>query len=441
MGKIFRRFGPHYSIERFGIIFLSLVLCMVVLLGSIVVRKIQLDKDYMSDQAVYTSNFAFSQTGATGTVQNVYVNEARTKCFLLLHMDSMTEIPVNADEYAMFLTGSTSSQTSEELKSAPNGSLYVFGSTGYVGVFLQVPSSFPSQILSLTIRSLNAFAGGEGEMMYDEESFKYYDQIRVFFNPGGLNARHAEFLDSESWTATDVYEELIAEPYEKSLRTTLRNDLITMVDQQHVMQEYEKRLAQLNMASAPTPPEIANDQIYAVDPADENMTHLSWDAEQGSWINEDGTKMYKNDAVWLFLDSGYLIPGGLDFQWQTGSVKEGYMETLTGSSSVADWEAFLDNLANADTESSFTTDVTWNYTDGREYVKGEDNAVANSQKDSIAENIELLTTAWQTYYDAKAAYQTEHLPALCQIEIDVLNAVNNCSVAVNDSDNALLTLY
>ena len=68
--KFFRKFGPHYAIERFGILFLSLALSMIVLIASIVARKIQFDNQSLSGMAVYTNEFTFSRTGTIGSVQH-----------------------------------------------------------------------------------------------------------------------------------------------------------------------------------------------------------------------------------------------------------------------------------------------------------------------------------------------------------------------------------
>ena len=105
--KVFQRLGPHYAIERFGIIFLSLMLAMLVLLGTILARKFEIDKATMAGQAVYTTNFAFSRTGTAGSVKGVYVSEDKTRCMLLLRVNSFSDIPTNAEGYQMMLTGSS----------------------------------------------------------------------------------------------------------------------------------------------------------------------------------------------------------------------------------------------------------------------------------------------------------------------------------------------
>lgn len=445
--RFLRKFGSHYAIERFGVLFLSLTLCMAMLLVSIVVRKVQYDRQSLSGKAVYTNSFLFSLTETEGSVRGVYVSEDQTKCMLLLRFDSMTDIPIDASEYALFLTGSDVNQGYTSLKSAPSGSLYLFGSTGYMGVYLYNASGFPSQILSLTIRSLNNFADlAEVDASgYDDASFARYNQARIYFNPGGSYATHAAFLDTDDWSVSDAYEEMVVRPYESSVRSTLRSDLISMHQQQQVMAEYTQRLQRQNIASPQTPAMIGSDKIYAVNPSDETKAHLTWSSQEDRWISEDG-KRFPNEAVWLYLRTNQVVPGGYDFTWQDGSVREGYLQNLTGSDAMADWNAyFAEHTAAQGTSSASLNldDVTWYYTDGSVFspdTGDTSGSVTNSQQQAISENIASLTAAWEAYYTLKVQYQTVDLPELLHIESDLANVLDTYSVQTNE-DETLLTLY
>ena len=81
--KFLRKFGPHYAIERFGIMFISLFLMMCILTSTIIVSKVRYDTKALSGQAQYTSSFTMSLSGAQGSVLGVYTNDDHTKCFLL----------------------------------------------------------------------------------------------------------------------------------------------------------------------------------------------------------------------------------------------------------------------------------------------------------------------------------------------------------------------
>lgn len=443
--RFFRKFGPHYAIERFGILFLSLSLSMILLMVSIVVRKIQYDNQSLSGMAVYTNSFAFSRTSTAGSVRGVYVNEDHTKCMLLLRFDSMTNIPVDASEYQLYLTGSDIQQRQRSLKSQPDGMLYMFGSTGYMGVYLQSATSFPSQILSLTIRSLNSFgdtAGQLDESQYEDPSFARYNQARVYFNPGGDYATTVSFLDEPDWEITDAYEEMVVRSYESSLRSVLQNDLIQMRDQQLLMAEYTERLKRLGIAEPDVPDEIDGDEIYAVYSGDESKKRLVWNSQENRWADMEEMIIYPDDMVSLYLDTKYVVPGGYSFKWQDSSIHDGYMEKLTGSTKISDWNAYFVDHSDKQTGQGLNLDtLNWYYTDGRAFSSGSegDNTVTGTQNDTIQENITALTSAWTKYFDLKQKYQTEDLYNLLQLECDVQNVAS--SYSVNTGEDDLLTLY
>ena len=103
--KFFRRFGPHYAIERFGVMFLSLFTAMCILLVSIGISKFRYDTQSLSGMAVYTNAFSMSLSGTEGSVRGVYSNNDHTKAFVLLKFADMTNLPVKASDYSLYLTG------------------------------------------------------------------------------------------------------------------------------------------------------------------------------------------------------------------------------------------------------------------------------------------------------------------------------------------------
>ena len=96
--------GSHYAIERFGILFLTLLFCMGLLVSSIFGKQVEFNNRALSGNAVYTRSFTMSQTGSTGSVLGVYTNRAHTKCLILLHFDDMSVLPIDANEYSLFIT-------------------------------------------------------------------------------------------------------------------------------------------------------------------------------------------------------------------------------------------------------------------------------------------------------------------------------------------------
>ena len=268
MKKLFTKFGSHYAIERFGFVFLTLFLCMSLLLGVIFSQKVKSDHKILTGRAVYTSSFTMSLTGVAGFVEGVYTNEDHSKCFLLWHFDDMTQLPVSVDEYMFLLKGyDLSTGIHPFTKCNPATSFYVFGNTGYMGLYFYQQSGFESQVLELTIRSLNNFPGNSGrdeaQGMSGDTSRYSYDQGIIYFNPGGSYATRVSFLDKEDWSPFDVYNEIITVPQEVSIRNLLKTELSNMHRLRLMMNEYERRLTGYGVLPSEVPVEIATDNIYA----------------------------------------------------------------------------------------------------------------------------------------------------------------------------------
>lgn len=444
--KIGKLFTKHYAIERFGILFLIVLSLMCVNLSTIVVRKVQYDKRELSGKVVYTTGFSMSKTGTGGSVQGVFTNQKQDECFLLLSFESMADIPVDAKSYQLFLTGSTANFRNDELESHPSGMLYVFGNTGYMGVYLQNSESFPSQIVDLVIRSTSDFKG-EKSHANSSSSFEQYNQARIYFNPGGKNAVKAEFLEKEDWSVFDVYEEIVTRPQEEALRAMLKDDLSKMQSEQLLMSEYTKRLSSsdLGMEEPKAPSDIADDVIYAVDPRETREEHMTWDVSQNAWYSKLHKGTISEDMVDLYLDTDFMIPGGYDYVWQTGTVKDGYLEDLTGSSDMKDWDAYFAQHSADQTERADTFDassVEFRYADGTLYDGDSSNATGSAAKKEaqIKEAVDTLRNSWTNYYSLKTKYQCEDLPELLRMEADAHDVEESYTVNT-DKDGSLLVLY
>lgn len=442
--KITRLFTKHYAIERFGVLFLVVFSLMVVNLSTIVVRKVNHDKQELSGKAVYTKSFAMSKTETAGTVEGLFTNQKQDECFLLLKFSTMSDIPIDAESYQMFLTGSTPNGNGSEIKCRPSAMLYVFGNTGYIGVYLQNSEKFPSQVLDLVLRSKSDFKGKKASAN-SSSSFDQFNQARIYFNPGGSYAQKAEFMEKPDWSVFDLFEEIVSRPQEAEIRSTLKSDLSKMQSEQLLMEEYGDRLSgsDMGLLEPKAPSDISDDVIYAMDPRDEGDEHMSWDRSANAWYSKLHKGTITEDYLDLYLDTDFLAPGGYDFEWQTGSVKDGYLADLTGSDDPKDWEAYFSQHA-ADAKSREATfdasDVVFQYADGTEY-KVDGSSGSDDKKDGqIREAIHTLQQSWSAYYDLKTKYQCEDLPALLRIEADAYTAQESYTVNT-DKDGSLLVIY
>ena len=287
----FKKLGPHYAIERFGVLFLSLTLCLALLVTAIVTKKVEFDHRSLSGNAIYTRAFSMSQTGTTGSVKGVFSNNAHTKVFVLLQMDDMSAIPTDANDYRLVIGGSTPSGAYTTLKSNPSGLLYVFGSTGYFGVYLEDVNGFPSQLVQFYIEALVNLTGDQ------TADGNQYNRALVYFNPGGSYATHADFLEKSNWQVFDMVEEIMTRSQERALRITLREDLFEMAKLRLLSDEYIRRLTEYGVI-VPTIPTEIDDSIYALandKSVTEPLHYIS--SYGGGWVDSTGSKGFRNDAV------------------------------------------------------------------------------------------------------------------------------------------------
>ena len=430
----FKKLGPHYAIERFGVVFLSLMLCMALLVTAIVTKKVEFDHRSLSGNAIYTRSFTMSQTGTTGSVRGVYSNEAHTKVFILLQMSDMTSIPTDANDYRLAIGGSTTSGAYAQLKSNPSGLLYVFGSTGYFGIYLEDVNGFPSQLMQFYLEALVNITG-------EQSGNNQYNRALIYCNPGGSYATHADFLERNDWQVFDMVEEIMTRSQERALRITLREDLFEMAKLQLLSEEYMKRLAEYDVIVPSVPVEI-NDTIYALandKSVTEPLHYIS--SYGGGWVDSTGTKGFRNDAVTFYLDSEYVVPAGFDFKWQDGRILTGYLANLTGSTSLSRWAAYLSERAADPTQKTFNKSmdsIEWKFTDGTLVNRIDPNAEGNTQRDkTISDLINRLLQNWEDYYELKQKYEVNDLGALLRLESNGRNSVD--SYTVNDGSN--FTVY
>ena len=423
-------FDRHHSLERFGVSFLLVFVLMVAMLGRMTYVHIQNNIIQLSDQAVYTRSFSTSKTNTVGSVVNVYGNKERTKVFLLLHFEDMSQIPIVAEQYQMFMAGSNTNQTYSRLKSAPSGGLYVFGSTGYMGVYLVDVGGFHSQICALTLRSLStASMIGATRDLSPSDPNNVYDQAMIYFNPGANGVRHAQFLESDVIDVFSMFEEVIGRPREAEIRQQLRTDLETMLIQQRSAADYLERLRIENVAS-PTIPEWMNGDVIEARNKDGEV--LSWLDSSKGW--SDGKTLYYLEDIRFKYTPAVVLPGGYDFDWEAKSVSEGYLDDLVGDKTVSAYFAgkAQELEKNLDNEVVVSQD-RYSYTDGSVVDMNEETG-----NRTIISEIKTLQSIFEAYYDAKYDYQVTQLGSLLSLEDSMHNIGKNYTT--NYSEDTL-TLY
>lgn len=432
--KFFHMFGSHYAIERFGLVFLSLIFCMALLMSSIVTKKIRYDHRSLSGRAVYTTSFTTSLTNSSGLVRNVYCNEDHTEIFLLWYIQDMSALPVDPNDYSFYLRAVDLNGYRLDMESDPTCKFYMFGNTGYMGVYLRNVEPFPSQLMRLTLRSNKNFTGQVTSKTYADKSYEHYDQGDIVFNPGGNFAVRASFFDTVGWTPFDIYEEIVTRSRERTARTTLFNDLIAMKQYQLIASEYISRLKDSGITEVSVPSEIDGDYIYAEDPkVTGSRPKLDWVVSASGWVDvENQGKAYMSNQVWQFLRTTFTVPRGINFDWQDGTVRLGYLYTLTQSRDLQVWADFLNSLGNSNALSSFDVATELYRSDGSPVDLTALSASTVSSDSALADYVSRLREAWFEYYKLKVKYQSVDLVELLNIEYDARTVEHNYSVSDGD---------
>ena len=397
-------FSSHFKMERFGVTFGVLVLLMTILLSTIYARKVSIEKANMGNIVQYTTQFTSSLAKSSGQVVSVFCNDSHTECFVLLKYNDMSTVVTDASQYHLFITAADQNMNKAELESMPSATLYMFGMSGYMGIYLVDMGGFPSQILDVVVRC-NKLTGMMPDDIpdYEDKSFNDYDQFRFYINPGAADYVPADFMNMGRMTVSEIYDAMVVKFQEQELRDNLAKSLDDMEVQLALMDEYKQRIESAGVIVPPAPMQIRGDSVI---------------------MTEEGRKVLVTD---------YLVQGGYNFDWYHGSVKSGYATTVLAG--VENETSILHYIASqrkiAEGERLNVDTGEWLYTDGTSF----DTAAATVQSDaikSIQNNIESLKAAWQEYFKLKRDYQTTRMEDLLILEQNLFDTSVNYTVNATD---------
>lgn len=408
------KLGPHYRMERFSLLFCVMVVGILVTTVSCFVAHVQTQNTTLGEQAIYSTEFETSKTGVSGKVIDVYSSEDKAKTLLLLKFDDTKVVSTNADNYQMFLTGASVEQNKQTLDGVPSGSIYMFGNTGYMGIYLVNKDGFGPQILDLVVRcnsELQTNASEDVDEEVEDKSFVDYDQFRVYFNPGASKAKHLDCLDgSKAPSIKDFYNEAVITPQEDEIHAQLETQVNNMRVSLNQIHEYEERLETEGITVPAEPSVIAGDKVIT---------------------NDDGSYTYKPATV---------LPGGYDLDWQHTSVVDGFIDDLIAKTdspnmTVDQYFAMMTREANGDASGNKldTNNIEWQLNDGT--LISSLSGGKSSRYTKYMEMCNDLTNAWRTYYNQKVDYQREMLGSLLDLEVSKDGILTSSSV--NTSENVL----
>lgn len=412
VGKL--KLGNHYRMERFTLLFCVLSVCLVLVMGFCAAADIRSHNVELGSKALYTTEFTTSRTNVTGEVDKVYTSKDKTKAFVLMKFSDVDKMSTNAENYQAFLTGASVKGNQAGLKSYPSGSIYVFGTTGYMGVYLVNTEGFPTQILDLTIRCNSELSETTTDVSSDDAkddaSFAKHDQFKVYFNPCASDATNIACLDSgKAPSKLDLYNQTVVDTEKKAIEEKLTTDLETMRTNLNQIQEYTDRLKNTDNIQVPdTPSVIAGDSI----------------------TQDPETKKY-------MVKFKTVVDGGYDFDWQNTSIEDGWLDKLIAKtdSPTMTYDQYFAMQAKARKNStqgnSIDTDIKWTFNDGT--LLEDLNSGGSSEKyTSVNKDCQKLVAAWNTYYQNKTNYQTDDLESLLSLEATAKQVQESASVNTSD---------
>ena len=316
-----------------------------------------------------------------------------------------------------------------------SGRIYMFGVSGYMGLYFENPEPFPGQLYDVVIRSYSTLAGTGRDVTGQsakDASFDQYDQARIYFNPGGKSMAHADFLEENSRDAIKIYQQTVLLRQEAALRKVAHDDLMSMFEDMVLIKQYTQRLeSDFDVTISGTPDVIDGDSI---DARTKDGKKLKWSNSQGLWADDDGNTYEKNEAV-LSLVTSHHIDGGYSYRWQDLRISDtGYLSAIVSANDdvLTMFKENKERLTHNKADSLNMDDIKFYSVLGQEIVLQEVNADMDKQSAQVLTEIQRLEDMWADFYNLKYKYETVDLYDLLYLEYNANNVTEKYSYSFED---------
>lgn len=450
------KLDKHHRIERFGVLFFSLVLVMTILVSISMVQHIKNQRIVLTDKAIYTTEDNWSLTGQGVQVVNMYRNENYTKSFILLKTN-VDKLSVDAHDYQILMTG----YQGEVLKNKNAiGAVYIFGNTGYMGLYFADASGFDKQLYNITLRNFRLITGDRVENGdYADSSDSKKNQIHILANLAGKDAIVAKFLEEDNPELIDIYAETVSVTEEESVREELNDTLISMNNQMSLINEEAKFLTRMNIVIPSLPTAIAGD--YITDNVDETANNpKQFSEDMYDDIDSKISSTYENikldtsvsdetgESIWVDSDKLYLVtdfvfPGGYQYNYQDMRITDHYVTNNILPEGMK-FKAFAAEKSNEMNHYSYYSDELnnkyskWYYTTETGEVERWTPYEYSEEDKAIQKSIDSYTAGVRELYRLKEKFQTEYLADLARIEY---SAETTASLFSINTDDDVLLIY
>ena len=396
--------------------FFTISVPLILMTGISIYNKFGLDDQMLISRAIYTTEATFSRTNETSKVVGVYTNSDKTRGMVLIKFSDGVNISSNASDYKVFTTASNLKKGKENLISKPAGSIYVFGTSGYIGLYFVDNGGFNSQIFKSTIRMEKEFKSVDDKKIVKEqlpgESYSQYDQADFYYNLGASEATKLTTLDNAEFSIQDFYVEAVGSKLNNDKRKEITDNLNNMSKTMLQIREMKSRL-----------------ESTSVDGVGLIVPDLPKEISSDNFSGSGDDILYSTD---------YVYPGGLNFNWKDIDLKKGYFKSINNKYINPDdlsLSKFLVKLREQQSKSEAVKkfEHQWVMSDGskfEDFVRtiGLDNSGVESMNSNVANYTSLL----DSYMEMKQAYQTKDLKDLLSLDVTFDNATTNVDSVSKD---------
>lgn len=392
----------HFKLQIFGVVFFIVV---GVFLANLFSMKIVYDngvQQYMTSTVMFTTNFQMSLSGVKGTVDNIFVDKSKKQCFILATLNEAEMLTMDASQYQMFVTNTTQDGVSiGKPREQLTGEIYMFGTTGRIGLYFTSATPFTNQMKKVTLRSYKKYTANTSPHFVTTQTDAKYDQCHIFFNPGGTAAKSIEFLETHmpgtDFKMSEIYRQIsTVSDYQKVCDDleACQSDMISTINR---IAEYKNRLTTNYGLALPEYPEwIKGDKFDPVEVKDEAGNVKS--------------------TYYKFVPN-FILPGGTDFDWRLGTVNEGYYHLVPDKGAMTMREYLLKLSADKKERKVDSAKFdTWYYSDGTEVEFVESYATKYEQE--MKKTTEEYQQLFNDYLSLKTKYQVTLLPTFIEMELE-----------------------
>lgn len=444
------KFNNHLRYERFLRTFvISFIFLMASLIYCLRVDQVKAKKLF-SNKALYTADFVSSKTSTGGEVVGLYGNKDRTRAFLLLKFQDPSLISADSSKYRMYMTPTAVRKNSQKFDNDVLAGVYVFGNSGYVGLYMVNSGGFDKQILDLTLRlnsELSAEKNENVDMVADDASYRKFDQILLRINPGAKNVIEIATLNTKDTPdVMKLYNEIISLKRESDVKIEMAESLDEMRLSLNKISEFSDRLDNIDNVEVPK----LNKYIYG-----DTINKKKIDKKiKDNYVILSETDVNKKEKLRNLQKVKYdykfnnTFKGGYEIDWQKHSItNHSFIKDSMKKDDVTDlnsdqYFAYKKDKQLADSNdgkniSAIDSNYEWILKDGTN-ISDLNISETSSRYESIMSDINNYTDACTNYLTLKRKYQTELCQKLLSIEADANTISDTASVNINKN---VLTLY